>query len=197
MNRTQRTRARIGFPVSAAARAFAAFLALSTLAELARAPRTAGSAESLLWIDLRSLPGPLPGLALLAASTVLLAYAVRFHAGIPAPLGVPPIEPYVQALEAILPIWFWLFRSHGLYEPRRTGSLLSEAGQLVRATAVGVAVLLALAFFYRDFSYSRGVVVLFSVLSPVMVLGLRVGLRVALRRLRRRREYRASVHLSS
>ena len=81
MNRTQRTRARIGFPVSAAARAFAAFLALSTLAELARAPRTAGSAESLLWIDLRSLPGPLPGLALLAASTVLLAYAVRPRLG--------------------------------------------------------------------------------------------------------------------
>ena len=122
----------------------------------------------------------------LVGAAWLLAYQVRFHAGIPAPLGVPRIEPYVQALVAILPIWFWLFRSHGLYEPRRTGSLLSEAGQLLRATAFGVAVLLALAFFYRDFSYSRGVVVLFSVLSPVMVLGLRVGLRVGLRQMRRR-----------
>jgi Undecaprenyl-phosphate glucose phosphotransferase len=124
-------------------------------------------------------------LALVAAAW-LAAYWLRFHAGVPAPRGVPPLQPYLHALVAILPVWFWLFRSHGLYEPRRTGSLLREVGSLLRATAIGVVVLVALAFFYRGFSYSRGAVLLFACLSPGAVLSLRVVLRVGLRSLRRR-----------
>ncbi|MCZ6783738.1 MAG: undecaprenyl-phosphate glucose phosphotransferase [Proteobacteria bacterium] len=122
----------------------------------------------------------------LVACAWLAAYGIRFHTDLPVPRGIPSLQPYATALVVILPTWFWLFRSHGLYQPRRTGSLLGEAGSLLRATAIGVVVLVAMAFFYRSFSYSRGVVMIFSVLSPVMVLGLRIALRVGLRRLRRR-----------
>jgi Undecaprenyl-phosphate glucose phosphotransferase len=123
---------------------------------------------------------------LLVAGAWLAAYWIRFYAGIPAPLGIPEFGPYVEALVPILPIWFWLLRSNGLYEPRRTGSLLSEAGSLLRVTAVGVVVLVAISFFTRTYFYSRGVVAIFAVLSPVLVLGLRIALRLGLRSLRRR-----------
>jgi len=123
---------------------------------------------------------------LLVASAWLLAYAIRFHTGLPVPRGVPEPRPYLEALVAILPLWFVLLRSHGLYEPRRSSSLLSEAGDLLRATAVGVTLLVAISFFTRSYYYSRGVVLVFSVLSPAMVLALRATLRFGLRDLRRR-----------
>ena len=55
------------------------------------------------------------------------AYAIRFHAGIPAPLGVPPAIEYVYPLAVIVPLFLGLFRSHGLYEARRMDSPLGEA----------------------------------------------------------------------
>jgi Undecaprenyl-phosphate glucose phosphotransferase len=122
----------------------------------------------------------------LVASAWLLAYWLRFGAGLPAPRGVPAFGPYVEALVAILPVWFLLLRQRGLYEPRRNTALLSEVGELLRVTAVGVTVLVAISFFTRTYYYSRGVVLIFSVLSPAMVLGLRTTLRLGLRALRRR-----------
>ncbi|MEE8580272.1 MAG: undecaprenyl-phosphate glucose phosphotransferase [Myxococcota bacterium] len=123
---------------------------------------------------------------LLVGIAWMAAYWLRFFAGIPAPLGIPPVQPYLDALVPILLIWLWLFRSHGLYQPRRSQSLLSEAGALLRATALGVVMLVALSFFTRTYDYSRGVVLIFSLLSPALVLGLRIGLRLSLRSLRRR-----------
>jgi len=122
----------------------------------------------------------------LVATAWLAAYAIRFHTGIPAPLGVPPLSTYLLPLVVILPLWLGLFRSHGLYEPQRTGSLLREAGTVLRATALGVMALVAINFFVREYFYSRGVVLIFSALSPLSVIALRGTLRLGLRSLRRR-----------
>jgi len=109
------------------------------------------------------------------------AYAIRFHFGIPAPLGVPPIENYVAALAVILPLWWLLLRRQGLYEPRRMGSLLDESSDVLRVGISAVVILLALSFFVRSFSFSRGVVVLFSAAAPALIVGLRLGVRSSLR----------------
>ena len=122
----------------------------------------------------------------LVAAAWLAAYAIRFHAGIPAPLGIPELSTYLYPLLVILPLWLGLFRSHGLYQPQRTGSLLREAGTVIRATAIGVVTLVAINFFVRDYIYSRGVVLIFSILAPLSVIGLRSTLRLGLRGLRRR-----------
>lgn len=127
----------------------------------------------------------LADLALVAVAW-LAAYGIRFHAGIPAPEGVPPFEDYLLPLVAIAPLWFWLYRSHGLYDPRRTASLLSEAGLILRANALGVVFLVAMAFFWRSYSYSRGVLLIFPVVSVTSAVVLRVILRLGLRGLRRR-----------
>jgi len=124
-------------------------------------------------------------LALVTAAW-LAAYALRFHTGLPVPKGVPELQPYLEALLVIGPLWLVLFRRQGLYEPHRSRSILAEAGEVLRATAVGVLVLVAVSFFLRSYYYSRGVVAIFSALSAVSVIGLRVSVRVGLRGLRRR-----------
>ncbi len=114
------------------------------------------------------------------------AYLLRFHAGIPAPLGVPPASEYVYPLALILPLYLMLFRSHGLYAPRRMDSPLGEAAAVLRACALGVVVLAALTFFARSYSYSRLAMGVFAVLAPLGVLGFRSTIRLGLRAARRR-----------
>ncbi len=116
----------------------------------------------------------------------LAAYWIRFFTVFEAPLGVPAFRPYVEALVVIVPLWFLLFRAHGLYEPHRTRSILIEASEVVRATAVGVVGLIAISFFARNYYYSRGVIVLYSVLASLSVWSLRAALRLGFQQLRRR-----------
>ncbi len=123
-------------------------------------------------------------LAVVAAAW-LGAYGLRFSTGLPTPLGVPDLGEYVTALLAILPLFFLLYRSHGLYDPRRTESLLQEAGLILRATAVAVVLVIALGFFLRSYSYSRSVVAMFALLSASSTIALRVSVRLVLRSLRR------------
>ncbi len=123
--------------------------------------------------------------AALVAGSWLAAYAIRFFGGFPTPLGVPDPSLYVLPLLLITPLWAFLFRSHGLYEPRRTGSLLAESSAIVRATIAGVLVIVAVNFFARDYYYSRAVIGLFTVLSIVSVCTFRLFGRLVLRAMRR------------
>jgi len=120
------------------------------------------------------------------AAAWMAAYWIRFDTGIPAPLGVPESQAYMLALAAILPLWWVLMRRQGLYEPKRIGSLLTEFLDVLSATAQGVILLLALSFFVRTYSYSRAVVLVFSLIAPASIMSLRVALRVTLRQLRAR-----------
>ena len=114
------------------------------------------------------------------------AYQIRFSSGLAVPQGVPDFEAYLFPLAVILPLWLLLFRSFGLYSPRRFGSLYRETQLVLQATGLGLLALLSLTFFFREFSYSRGVVLLFAAISASTAVGLRLGLRIALRKLRRR-----------
>jgi exopolysaccharide biosynthesis polyprenyl glycosylphosphotransferase len=101
-------------------------------------------------------------------------------------LGPHDFQQYALPLFAIVPLWWVLFRRAGLYEPRRTRSMLGEAGAVIRATAAGVLVLIALTFFVRSYYYSRAVIALFSVLSAGSLIALRGSGRLVLRSLRKR-----------
>jgi Undecaprenyl-phosphate glucose phosphotransferase len=122
----------------------------------------------------------------LVSAAWLGAYAIRFHSGIPAPLGVPPFVDYAYPLAVILPLFFGLFRSHGLYEARRMDSPLGEASAVLRATAIGVVALVAITFFVRSYFYSRLTIAVFSLLAAGSVITLRSSIRFALRQIRRR-----------
>lgn len=114
------------------------------------------------------------------------AYYVRFYTGFTSPRGIPPFTQYALVLPFILPVWFTLLRSRGLYEPQRTDSPLREAGAVIGATAMGVVVLVALSFFVRGYYYSRIAIAVFSFASIFSIITMRWGVRVTLRRLRRK-----------
>ncbi|MEE8166577.1 MAG: undecaprenyl-phosphate glucose phosphotransferase [Myxococcota bacterium] len=122
----------------------------------------------------------------LVAGAWLGAYAIRFHAGIPAPLGVPPLIDYIYPLAVILPLFLGLFGSHGLYAARRMDSPLGEVSVVLRATVVGVLVLAAMSFFFRSYFYSRLMLGIFSLVAPAAVIGVRSTIRFVLRRARRK-----------
>lgn len=116
----------------------------------------------------------------------LAAYGLRFHAGIPAPLGIPPLSAYLYPLPLILPLFLALFHAQGLYQPRRMDSPLGEAAAVVRATVLAIVVLAAATFFARGHSYSRLAIGIFSLVAPALVIGFRSSIRFLLRVARRR-----------
>lgn len=123
---------------------------------------------------------------LLVAASWLGAYVVRFHTDLPVPLGLPPIEPYLVVLGGILPVWAWVFRSRGLYAPRRTASLLSDLWAVVAGATTVVVLLVVATFFVRSYFFSRGVILLFWGLSIASVATFRLLAREILFALHRR-----------
>ena len=95
---------------------------------------------------------------LLVAIAWMAAYGLRFHAGIPAPLGIPDFDRYLDALIVICPLWWWLLRRHGLYEAKRLESIAHEAVDVLRVTAIALLMLVAIGFSVRSYFYSRGAI---------------------------------------
>ena len=113
----------------------------------------------------------LVGDLLLIAGSWLLAYVARFYVICPQSRhGIPPLEPYLLMLLPILIVWGIAFRAFDLYHPRRIGSRLSEVAGIAKASTVGVLVLVSvMTFFFREYDYSRVVIVYFWVFSIASV----------------------------
>lgn len=103
-------------------------------------------------------------------SSWLLAYGIRFQLQfVPLTHEVPPFDRYI---EAIVPIWivFWInIKTFGLYKPLRGKPGSSELFLIFKVTSFSVLILTAVTFFFRDFSYSRIVVLYFWVIACVLV----------------------------
>jgi Undecaprenyl-phosphate glucose phosphotransferase len=138
--------------------------------------------ERRLWLVLALVGGD----AAAATLALLAAYAIRFWTGlIPAPLGVPPFEPYLFLLAPLLPLHALALRVAGLYEYRHERTKADEAFLVVQGASLATLLLVASTFFVRNFSYSRWVIVLFWVLDVVSVYWVRLGIREVVRGLRR------------
>ncbi|HEV2054722.1 MAG TPA: undecaprenyl-phosphate glucose phosphotransferase [Methylomirabilota bacterium] len=130
----------------------------------------------------------LVGDLLLVAGSWLLAYLARFYViGPQSRHGIPPLEPYLLMLLPILIVWGIAFRAFDLYHPRRIGSRLSEVAGIAKASTVGALVLVSvMTFFFREYDYSRVVIVYFWIFSIAGVSFARYAFREALRVARRR-----------
>jgi len=117
-----------------------------------------------------------------------LAYLTRFYL-IGPPLrhqDLPPLGPYLLMVVPILVVWGISFRAFDLYRPRRIGSRLSEVADVAKASSVAALVLVALmTFFFREYDYSRVVIVYFWLFSIAAVSFARSVFREALRFARR------------
>ncbi|MGH7323856.1 MAG: undecaprenyl-phosphate glucose phosphotransferase [Candidatus Rokuibacteriota bacterium] len=124
----------------------------------------------------------------LVAACWLGAYALRFYVVGP-PLvtpDIPPLSDYLIQLVPILLVWGVAFRSLGLYRPRRLGSRLSEWVDMAKASTLGVLVLVAgMAFVFKEYEYSRVVILYFWAMSIVTLSLWRATFREGLRFARR------------
>jgi Undecaprenyl-phosphate glucose phosphotransferase len=130
----------------------------------------------------------LAGDLLVVAVCWLLAYVIRFYVlGPPLRSEIPPLYPYLLMLLPILVVWGVSFGAFDLYRPRRIASHLSEAADLAKASSLGALVLVAvMTFLFREYEYSRVVIVYFWLLSIAAVWLARGTFREALRFARRR-----------
>ena len=116
----------------------------------------------------------------------LIAFWLRFsQVLIPAHRGLPPFSIYSQALLIVLPIYLWMFRAQGLYQVGRHIRRVEQIFTVIKSVTIGSLVLMALTFFYRDFSYSRLFLIFLWFFAAVLVSLFRYGLIQWVYRLRR------------
>jgi len=109
-------------------------------------------------------------------ASFLFSYWLRFLPSfaqyIPVHYGIPPLEEYIKSSLVVIPIWLLLFQSRGLYRPRRASSFSDEFFAIIRIIIIGMLVIMAGAFLYRSFSYSR---VVFGIIGITTVIFVSAG----------------------
>ena len=117
----------------------------------------------------------------------LTAFALAVHLRFNIELGIfepgnPPWAPLFNALPVVLAIWLVTLRACGLYAIDRLG-VFRETARLFQALLIMMGIMFSIGFFYRGFSYSRGVVILFVPLLVGFTACLRIAFRVVRSRL--------------
>ena len=127
----------------------------------------------------------LVGDLMLVAGSWVAAYVVRFY--VIGGVAVRPFENYALQLLPILVVWGVAFKAFDLYRPHRLGSHLAEWFDIAKASTLGVLVLVSIMnFVFRDYDYSRLVIVMFWAMSIAVASFSRAVFREALRVARRR-----------
>ncbi len=119
----------------------------------------------------------------------LIAYWFRFCVDwIPADKGIPDFRHYLSMILFIWLIWAFVFKRMGLYKPMRGVRRTRELWQLVNANSLGVLLLIAVTYLFREKSipFSRLVFFYFVVLATASTILQRSVLRFFLREIRRR-----------
>jgi Undecaprenyl-phosphate glucose phosphotransferase len=99
---------------------------------------------------------------------------------------IPPFNTYFLSTLIIIPTWILVLQSQKSYIPHRNITLSNDFFQIIKAIIFGMLIIIAGAFFYRGFSYSRFVVVLLSVSSILFIFTGRIGIHFIRKELHRR-----------
>ncbi len=99
----------------------------------------------------------------------IVAYYFRFLGVLPTDRGIPALSDYWHALFGIIPVYLWFFREAGLYQTSRHMRRIEEIFLVVKVVTYAVILLMALTFFYRQFSYSRLYLVFIWLFSCVFI----------------------------
>jgi len=119
-------------------------------------------------------------------AALVAAYGIRFWSDlIPAPLGVPPLAPYLVLLAPLVPLHALSLHVVGLYEYRHERTKADEAFLVAQGVSLATVLVVASTFFIRNYSYSRVAILLFWGLDVLSVYGLRLAIREVVRALRR------------
>ncbi len=101
-----------------------------------------------------------------------LAYLIRFESGL---IGVskeiPPWGQHLPLLIIILLISTGVFLVSGLYEPKRLTSIPDEVYDLVKAITISIMIFVFLAYFFKEYPYSRLTIFFYWIFSlPILTL---------------------------
>jgi len=124
---------------------------------------------------------------LLSLAALLIAYWLRFHIEVlPVTKGYPGFEPYFILMLPITLIWFFIFKTSGLYLSHRTRPLYEEFTIILIDIVLAFLCLLTFLFFYRQYSYSMLVMGMFFILNITLLFLFRAILRSFLSCIRKR-----------
>lgn len=113
-------------------------------------------------------------------SAWFIAYLVRFYGPFPVDRGIPNWIDYVKLVPFLLAIWCLVFVYGGMYS-----SLNGKKNEIIEVTKYSVIMLVifvCVAFFYREYRYSRLTLAIFAVVHPCLSISLRSGIRRILHR---------------
>ena len=110
------------------------------------------------------------------------AYGVRYALSGPLQYPINPFDTYLTALPLIVLPWIFTCWMFGIYRTARMKTLVDELQILFRGAALGLLVVSAIAFFFREFHFGRFVVVA----SAGFSLLLQGGSRIFFHRIERR-----------
>jgi exopolysaccharide biosynthesis polyprenyl glycosylphosphotransferase len=123
--------------------------------------------------------------ALLVSLGWVSAYGVRYAMAAPIGRSINPVESYLGALPIVVVPWIatcWWF---GIYQSRRTQTAVDELSKLMRGATLGLLVLAAVGFFFKELALGRLVVIASAGLSLVFQGASRVLFHRLERKLRR------------
>ena len=110
-------------------------------------------------------------LAIIAAFTA--SYYLRFFTPlmevVPITKGIPPLSGYLFFIIATLPVWFMIFQSYKMYRLNRSVFVFDELFVIIKCVTIGILVTMGIIFFYREFPYSRLVLVLFWFITIIFI----------------------------
>lgn len=72
---------------------------------------------------------------------------------------IPSFSIYLTSSLIIIPIWLLILNSNKMYTPHRNNFLADDFFSILKSITLGMLLIIGLAFFYREFSYSRFVVI--------------------------------------
>jgi exopolysaccharide biosynthesis polyprenyl glycosylphosphotransferase len=111
-------------------------------------------------------------------AALVAAYVLRFRAEIvPVTKGIPDAGTYYRLFPVIAILWPIVYYFYGLYSVRRHRSRIEEGFAVLVATGLATLLLTGLATFYRGFSYSRLVLLLFFAADVFFVFAGRTAIR--------------------
>jgi exopolysaccharide biosynthesis polyprenyl glycosylphosphotransferase len=91
----------------------------------------------------------------------LFSYWLRFSSGLfPVFHGIPHVREYYRLLPVLTLILIFLLRSNKMYSFKARLSIVDEFFNLVKSVTIGIFILMAGTFLYREYSFSRGMLLL-------------------------------------
>jgi exopolysaccharide biosynthesis polyprenyl glycosylphosphotransferase len=107
---------------------------------------------------------------IIVSVSFLLSYWVRFNISIiPAIKGVPSISEYVRVLPVVILVFIAVFKWCRFYEEHKIVYKTDEFLNIIKAVIIATVLIIAATFVYREYSYSR-LVIVFSYMFNVLFL---------------------------